>query len=183
MIGIYLLAAAPFMAGGAGLALAVSGSTATSAASTPRISVARPAAAFCSFRCSTRSARLARCCSRRDWERSRALLFAVPGGRLGRGATWVPAAGAVAALALQFWHPWLDVYGAKGHEDAPLLFSKWNSFSRIAVYDRPHPDWGLSDTYQGPLPVSHYMDIDAAASTPILEGSGGVPRSAISAMS
>jgi spermidine synthase len=174
MVGIYLLAAAPFMAGGAGLALAVSrlhddigrvyaadlfGAAGGCLLLIPVLdAIGAPGALLL-------AAGLGALAS---------LLFAVSNGRVGKGATWVPPAGAVVALAVQLWHPWLDVYGAKGHENAPLLFSKWNSFSRIAVYDQPHADWGLSDTYKGPLPQSHYMDIDASASTPILEVSGGV---------
>ena len=61
-----------------------------------------------------------------------------------------------------------DVTDAKGHINDHLLFSKWNSFSRIGVYERTHTDWSLSYTYQGALPDTRYMDIDAAASTPIL---------------
>jgi spermidine synthase len=102
------------------------------------------------------------------------VLFAVSSGLVRKPAAWLAPVAAAAALALQLWHPWLDIFGAKGHEGAPLLFSKWNSFSRIAVYDQPHVDWGLSETYQGSLPRSRYMDIDAGASTPILEASGGV---------
>jgi spermidine synthase len=102
------------------------------------------------------------------------VLCAVWSGQIRRAATWVPPAAAAIALAAQIWQPWLDVFGAKGHENFSLLFSKWNSFSRIAVYDQPHPDWGLSDTYTGTLPRSRYMDIDAAASTPILNGTAGV---------
>src|SRR5207249_4265670 len=49
-----------------------------------------------------------------------------------------------------------------------VLFSKWNSFSRIGVYERTHGDWSLSPAYHGPLPDTRYMDIDSAASTPIL---------------
>ena len=61
-----------------------------------------------------------------------------------------------------------DVVATKGHEADRVLFSKWNSFSRIGVYDRTHGDWSLSDTYKGPLPDTRFMDIDSAASTPIL---------------
>jgi hypothetical protein len=49
-----------------------------------------------------------------------------------------------------------------------VLFSKWNSFSRIGVYERAHGDWSLSPAYKGPLPDTRFMDIDSAASTPIL---------------
>ena len=61
-----------------------------------------------------------------------------------------------------------DVAATKGHEGDRVLFSKWNSFSRIGVYERTHGDWSLSDTYKGPLPDTRFMDIDSAASTPIL---------------
>jgi hypothetical protein len=63
-----------------------------------------------------------------------------------------------------------DVGDTKGHQGDRVLFSKWNSFSRIAVYDRPHGDWSLSPRYTGKRGDSLFMDIDSAASTPILRG-------------
>jgi hypothetical protein len=65
-----------------------------------------------------------------------------------------------------------DVTATKGHAGDTVLFSKWNSFSRVAVYDRRHGDWSLSSTYTGPMPDSRFMDIDSAASTPIVRFSG-----------
>src|SRR5204863_4811843 len=62
-----------------------------------------------------------------------------------------------------------DIGDAKGHVGDTALFTKWNSFSRIGVYERTHDNWSLSQTYTGPVPRTRYMDIDAAASTPILE--------------
>jgi len=67
-----------------------------------------------------------------------------------------------------------DVVDTKGHVGDRILFSKWNSFSRVAVYDRPHGDWSLSPTFTGPRAPSLFMDIDSAASTPILKGTGHV---------
>src|SRR5438034_2756806 len=61
-----------------------------------------------------------------------------------------------------------DVVDTKGHKGDRVLFAKWNSFSRIGVYERTHGDWSLSAAYQGRLPDTRYMDIDSAASTPIL---------------
>jgi hypothetical protein len=61
-----------------------------------------------------------------------------------------------------------DVVDTKGHQGDRILFSKWNSFSRIGVYERTHGDWSLSPAYKGPLPDTRFMDIDSAASTPIL---------------
>ncbi len=61
-----------------------------------------------------------------------------------------------------------DVVDTKGHQGDRVLFSKWNSFSRVGVYERAHGDWSLSSAYTGPLPDTRFMDIDSAASTPIL---------------
>jgi len=100
-----------------------------------------------------------------------AVCFAPPASR-GRLAA---AAGVVALL------PWaahlgglvsFDVGETKGHEGDRVLFSKWNSFSRVAVYDRRHGEWSLSPAYTGPMPDSRFMDIDSAASTPIIRFSG-----------
>jgi len=63
-----------------------------------------------------------------------------------------------------------DVANTKGHEGDRVLFSKWNSFSRVAVYDRAHGDWSLSPRFTGSPGESLFMDIDSAASTPILKG-------------
>jgi hypothetical protein len=65
-----------------------------------------------------------------------------------------------------------DISDTKGHEGDRVLFSKWNSFSRIAVYDRTHGDWSLSPKFTGARGESRFMDIDSAASTPILKGTG-----------
>ena len=42
-----------------------------------------------------------------------------------------------------------DVGDTKGHDGDTVLFSKWNSFSRIGVYERTHDNWSLSPTYTG----------------------------------
>jgi hypothetical protein len=73
-----------------------------------------------------------------------------------RGAVFLPASGACGG------RPWSDraarrpscaqlagrspfaVVDTKGHLGDRILFSKWNSFSRVAVYDRSHGDWSLS---------------------------------------
>ncbi|HEX4346087.1 MAG TPA: hypothetical protein VHZ73_00855 [Vicinamibacterales bacterium] len=94
-----------------------------------------------------------------------AVLFARPSSRTviaASGAVILAGAGVLAVFA------GFDVAATKGHEEDRVLFSKWNSFSRIGVYERTHGDWSLSDTYTGPLPDTKFMDIDSAASTPIL---------------
>jgi hypothetical protein len=96
-----------------------------------------------------------------------ALLFAPAAGRTATAVAGavllaVPLAGQLSGRA------GFDVVDTKGHKGDRVLFSKWNSFSRIGVYDRTFGDWSLSSTYVGPRPDSRFMDIDSAASTPIL---------------
>ena len=96
-----------------------------------------------------------------------AVLFAPPARRprfaaAGAAIMMVPLAGQLSGLAA------FDIVDTKGHQGDTILFSKWNSFSRIGVYERAHGDWSLSPTYTGPLPETRFMDIDSAASTPIL---------------
>src|SRR5688500_18196055 len=78
----------------------------------------------------------------------------------------VPAAAQLARLGP------FDIVDTKGHEGDRVLFSKWNSFSRVAVYDRAHGEWSLSPTFTGSRGESLFMDIDSAASTPIVRGTG-----------
>jgi hypothetical protein len=96
-----------------------------------------------------------------------AVLFAPPTRRarlgvIGAVLLLVPLAGQLSGRA------GFDVVDTKGHAGDRVLFSKWNSFSRIGVYERTHGDWSLSQAYKGKLPDTRFMDIDSAASTPIL---------------
>jgi len=97
-----------------------------------------------------------------------AVLFADAAARartaaVGAAIVLVPLAGHLSGAAS------FDVVDTKGHSSDRVLFSKWNSFSRVGVYERTHGDWSLSPAYTGPLPDTRYMDIDSAASTPILK--------------
>jgi hypothetical protein len=65
-----------------------------------------------------------------------------------------------------------SVSTTKGHEHDQVLFSKWNSFSRIGVYATSSTAWSLSDRYAGPLPDVRLMDIDSAAATQIIRFGG-----------
>src|SRR3954465_15571504 len=96
-----------------------------------------------------------------------AILFAPGASRVrvalaGAALLLVPIAGQLSGRA------GFDVVDTKGHKGDRVLFSKWNSFSRIGVYERTHGDWSLSPAYKGELPDTRFMDIDSAASTPIL---------------
>jgi hypothetical protein len=171
MVAIYLVAAAPFFVGGAGLALAISrlhgdigrvyaadllGAASGCLVLLPALNaIGGPGVLLLAAAVGAIAS----------------LLFAVAQGRARALVSWTPLAVAAIVLAAQAAGPWLDVRETKGHEKDRVLFSKWNSFSRIAVYDRPHADWGLSTTYTLERPESLYMDIDSSASTPILKAS------------
>ena len=71
---------------------------------------------------------------------------------------------------------------SKGHEGLQLLFSKWNSFSRIGVYEKQHGDWAVSKAWKGAVPEALYMDIDASASTPSTEARWARAMAASSSM-
>ncbi len=63
----------------------------------------------------------------------------------------------------------------KGEIEKPLLFERWNSFSRITVKDMEHIPfgWGLSSQYPKEAKVDQkYLEIDAGASTPITRFDG-----------
>ena len=107
-----------------------------------------------------------------------AMLGAVAGVGLGGPAIpvrWLkPMFGVIAVVMGTALTGGFDVSTTKGHENHPVLFSKWNSFSRIGVYDQPYGAWSLSDKYTGPLPETRLMDIDSAAGTQILKFSGNL---------
>jgi spermidine synthase len=96
------------------------------------------------------------------------VLFASPAGRI-RVATIGGAIMAVALAGQLTGVAAFDIGDAKGHVGDRALFAKWNSFSRIGVYERTHDNWSLSPAFKGTVPHTRYMDIDAAASTPILQ--------------
>jgi spermine/spermidine synthase len=77
--------------------------------------------------------------------------------------------GVPAALQVSKLAPF-DVVYAKGAEQGRLLFSKWNSFSRVAVYNESQPEVSVSPKFTGHGLQSMRMDIDASAATPILRG-------------
>jgi spermidine synthase len=96
-----------------------------------------------------------------------AILFAPPV----RRPRYLAAGAVIAAVPLTLQLTGIatfDIVDTKGHQGDRVLFSKWNSFSRIGVYERQHGDWSLSPNYNGPVPETRFMDIDSAASTPIL---------------
>jgi hypothetical protein len=104
-----------------------------------------------------------------------ALLFS-PARTLARTALVAAAAVGIPGLLQLSGSAPFDVSNTKGHDGDTVLFAKWNSFSRVAVYDRSHGDWSLSSKYQGAKPETRFMDIDSAASTPIVRFDGDLSK-------
>ncbi len=102
-----------------------------------------------------------------------AVLFETPARRMRMARMAVGLTAVVAGVAGPPLHLF-SVSTTKGHEHHAVLFSKWNSFSRIGVYDQPYGAWSLSGRYKGPLPESRLMDIDSAAGTQILKFGGNL---------
>ena len=175
MVVVYLLAALPFFTGGAVISLAFSrltslinvlyaadlmGAALGCLALVPLLNLLGAPGAVLSA--ASLSAAAAVCFAPQAWKRrafySALVLLTVP-------------------AFLQYADPGavdkpFDIVYTKGRHAEQVLFSKWNSFSRIGVYDRPHPDWSLSRNFTGSRVESVFMDIDASASTPILKGTG-----------
>ena len=104
-----------------------------------------------------------------------ALLFSPAHGMMRTALLAAVAVGVPGGLQLMGTAPF-DVTNTKGHDADTVLFSKWNSFSRVAVYDRSHGDWSLSSRYTGQRPDTLFMDIDSAASTPIVRFDGDLSK-------
>jgi spermidine synthase len=86
-----------------------------------------------------------------------------------------PVAGATAAVLITAAALGAFAVGVtKNHQKDQVLFSKWNSFSRIGVYTSSFNAWSLSPRYTGPVPDDHLMDIDSAAATQIIRFDGDV---------
>ncbi len=170
MVAIYALAALPFFAGGAVVSLAISRWAA-------RVNIVYAAdllgaAAGCLLLIPLL-----------DRLGAPGVVFAAAALALSAATLFAPRtartkvlAACVALLAVPATLQWTGaapfaVTATKGHAGDRVLFSKWNSFSRVAVYDRAHGDWSLSPAYRGRRPESLFMDIDSAASTPIVHAS------------
>ena len=182
MLTIYALAALPFFTGGLVITLAISRlasrinavyavGPARRRAGLPRPDPAARSRRRPRRRADRRRARAGRRRALRPARRSRPRFAGA-----GAGIMVVALAGQLSGVAV------FDVVDTKGHQGDRVLFSKWNSFSRIGVYERTHGDWSLSPTYKGALPDTRYMDIDSAASTPILHVEPGLGERAVPAL-
>ena len=75
-------------------------------------------------------------------------------------------------VALDYSTGMMHLKKPKGRIGDVVLFEGWNALSRIAVYEQKHGPWALSANYKGPVTLGHVMDIDAAASTPVMPKAG-----------
>jgi hypothetical protein len=72
----------------------------------------------------------------------------------------------------------LKIVWAKQRGEKGILYDSWNSFSRVTVFPTEEEwntqffAWGMSPVYDGPLPHQLGMHIDAYAGTPITEFTG-----------
>ncbi|MCD6327695.1 hypothetical protein J7M28_09090, partial [bacterium] len=58
-----------------------------------------------------------------------------------------------------------------------LLFAKWNSLSRVDVFDwYSVSGWGVSGEFKGELPAMKGIQIDAAAATPLINVAGDAAK-------
>jgi hypothetical protein len=168
LVAIYVLAALPFLAGGAVLSLAFArltgrinmlygadllGAAAGCLALVPLLNqLGAPGVVIAAASLATVAAICLAPETRRRWVAYAAVLLA-----------GVPAALQVSNLA-----PFEVVYTKDTIKQSLLLFSKWNSFSRVAVYNQPQPETTLSPKFSGEVPLSVTMNIDGSAATPIL---------------
>jgi hypothetical protein len=167
MLTIYALAALPFFSGGLVITLAISRLTGQINAVYASDLIGAAAGCLVLIPLLDRLGAPGVVLSAAALSCAAAMLFASAATRRRAGA--IGTSMLLVALAGQFSGvASFDVADTKGHKGDRVLFSKWNSFSRIGVYERQHGDWSLSSAYKGALPETRFMDIDSAASTPIL---------------
>jgi spermidine synthase len=85
----------------------------------------------------------------------------------------------VGAIVYQLHSPFLVIHFVKGmRENDQKLFTKWNAYSRVAVFpfrqqkDAPFFDWGIDPFVARGAPEQLFMNIDAGAATPITRFDG-----------
>jgi hypothetical protein len=70
-----------------------------------------------------------------------------------------------------------EIQFVRGRYEPNLLWSSWNSFSRVAVYPSQSQEmgqsWGLSRTYRGPIPEQLGMVVDDTGYTTMYRGDAG----------
>lgn len=69
-----------------------------------------------------------------------------------------------------------EIHFVRGRYEPNLLWSAWNSFSRVAVYpaenQQNNPDWGASTSYRGPVPEQLGLVVDDTGYTTLYRWEG-----------
>lgn len=80
------------------------------------------------------------------------------------------------AGAANLVYDYAELRFVRGRYEPSLLWSEWNSFSRVAVYPTQSQEmdqsWGLSRTYQGPVPEQLGMVVDDTGYTTLYRWEG-----------
>lgn len=61
----------------------------------------------------------------------------------------------------------------KGNSYEDILYERWNTFSRVAVYNQMTGPWALGPKYKGKVSSGYLLDIDASASTMVTPATHG----------
>lgn len=81
-----------------------------------------------------------------------------------------------AALFGNLFSDFAEIHFVRGRYEPNLLWSSWNSFSRVAVYPAQGEEagraWGLSRNYRGPIPEQLGMVVDDTGYTTIYRDEG-----------
>jgi hypothetical protein len=95
---------------------------------------------------------------------------------LRRYAPWVIMGLLLVAGGANILYGYADIRFARGRYEPNLLWSSWNSFSRVAVYPSQSQEmgqaWGLSRTYHGPIPEQLGMVVDDTGYTTMYRWEG-----------
>ncbi len=105
-----------------------------------------------------------------------ALLLPRGSARIHAAALWAVVLTLLVAGAGNFLHGYADIRFVRGRYEPNLLWSAWNSFSRVAVYPTQSQEmdqsWGLSRTYHGPVPEQLGMVVDDTGYTTMYRWEG-----------
>ncbi len=105
-----------------------------------------------------------------------ALLLPPQTAKVHRFGLWIGLVLLLTAAVGNILYGYADIRFARGRYEPNLLWSAWNSFSRVAVYPSQSQEmdraWGLSRTYRGPVPEQLGMVVDDTGYTTMYRWEG-----------
>lgn len=109
-----------------------------------------------------------------------ALLMPAGIARVHHAGLWVAMLLMVVAGAANLFTDFAEIRFVRGRYEPNLLWSQWNSFSRLAVYPTQAQEmdqgWGLSRTYRGPIPEQIGMVVDDTGYTSMFRRNDALTR-------